>query len=480
MKKTKLKRLFLTLISLLLVFSLVSCGTYKPPIDPDEDDDPPVTPGPGPGETPGEGDEDYFTVTLMYNGMTFIPESLDVKAQWTDGYNYYQADFDNYGTAKMSGLDGEYRVTLTEVPEGYSYDPNAHTTSNDNKDIVVEIYKISRVSGKGTDDNPYQMTGIGVFETEITSEDDYKWYRFVPRQEGEYSIESWMDVTANEYNPRVDVYNANPGGFKQLREEVDSGGVSSGYTQNFLFKVQIAEGMIGNIFLFAVKVESKNDDYPVRLSFALKRDGHFELDLPDKTLVVPTEVEHARDYLQSEAGIENESGTIMYPVRYENGKRIQDGANWGYNEETGFYQKFNPQTRKFDGEVLYAHITSPCVFLDLPINLIEPTKGPYLTVNDGTEYYKLFIEGYASLVDAKYPNYQSYQGILSYADIANKDGLVPVTQEMKDFLQKLAIAQTYFCDGNGHCELGGYTRLKQWQTDSYEEDQWLWDCVYYG
>ncbi len=479
MKKTKLKQLFLALISLLLIFSTVSCGTYKPPVDPGDDDDvPPVTPGPG--DTTGGDDEDFFTVTLIYNGMTFVPDSLDVKAQWTDGYNYYQAGFDGYGTAKMSGLDGEYRVTLTEVPEGYTYDPNIHTASNDNRDIEIEIYRLSRTNGKGTENNPYKMTGIGVFNAEIKSSKSVIFFEFTPRTEGEYSIESWMDVTANEYNPRVDVYNANAGGWKQLREEVDGGGVSSGYTQNFLFKVQVAEEMIGNLFLFAIKVESKNDDYPVNVSFALKRDGHFELDHADRQMIIPEQLEAAEDYILSAEARENEKGTILYPVRYENGKRVLDGANWGYNEDSGFYQMYNPKSGKYDGEVLYMQVTSATVFLDQGIHTIEDAGNSALTVSDGTENYKLFIEGYSSLAELLYVGYENYVGIRGYADIVNLHGNVPVTREIKDFLQKFAISQLYFRDGNGWCEVGGITGQSRWMTDSLEEDQWLWACVYYG
>jgi hypothetical protein len=477
MKKSEFKKLIVSLISLLLVFSLTACGTYKPPVDPDNPDDPGVTPGPvgpsGPGET-----RNTFTVTLMYNGMTFIPESTDVKAQWTDGYNYYQQDFDSYGTASVTGLDGEYRVTLTEVPDGYGYDANAYTTSNDNKDIVIEIFKLSKVTGKGTQNNPYQMTSIGVYETSITGSNGYVYYKFAPKTEGEYSIESWMDVTANEYNPRVDVYNANAGGWMQLREEVDGGGASSGYTQNFLFKVQVSEDMIGNIFIFAIKVESKNDDYPVRVCFALKRDGHFELDHIVSDMILPKEIDTALNYLNSADAKENEKGKVMYPVRYENGKRILDGDSWGYNEDTGFYQKYNPASGKYDGEILYAQITSNTVFLDRGLNTMQDAGNKCLTIANGTENYHFFIEG--SEMTNEDPRFNIYKGLLGYTDIVNKDGNVPVTQEVKDFLQKFAISQLYFRDGDGWCEVGGYTGSREWMTDSFENDQWLWACVYYA
>ena len=63
-------------------------------------------------------------------------------------------------------------------------------------------------------------------------------------------------------------------------------------------------------------------------------------------------------------------------------------------------------------------------------------------------------------------------GCIGYAGVANSDGLVPVTEELKQFLQKFAISQRYFMDGNGWAEL----RLSIYAG---EDDQWLFNCGYY-
>ena len=109
-----------------------------------------------------------------------------------------------------------------------------------------------------------------------------------------------------------------------------------------------------------------------------------------------------------------------------------------------------------------------------------------LTVNGGTENYKLFIEGYAALIkdppqmeigpyfcvtecpcrrlgtcdgaclegctecspDCR-PCPEEGMGTRGYAGYCNEIGVVPVTPELKDFLQKFSISQKLYCDGNG-------------------------------
>ena len=58
-----------------------------------------------------------------------------------------------------------------------------------------------------------------------------------------------------------------------------------------------------------------------------------------------------------------------------------------------------------------------------------------------------------------------------YAQKCNADGVVPVTPELKDFLQKFAIQRQYFADGEGHVDRTG--------VYAYEDSQWLFACGYY-
>ena len=65
-------------------------------------------------------------------------------------------------------------------------------------------------------------------------------------------------------------------------------------------------------------------------------------------------------------------------------------------------------------------------------------------------------------------------GQIGYANVVNADGLCPVTQELKDFLNKLAASQKYFFDGNGWVELHPTISIQ-----STDENAWMFACGYY-
>ena len=84
--------------------------------------------------------------------------------------------------------------------------------------------------------------------------------------------------------------------------------------------------------------------------------------------------------------------------------------------------------------------------------MIESHGNKNLTVSNGTENYKQFIE-------------------VSYAAACNSDGVCYVTMELMIFLQKFSVSQRLFIDGNGFVESTGVYAV--------EEDQWLFCCGYY-
>ena len=59
-----------------------------------------------------------------------------------------------------------------------------------------------------------------------------------------------------------------------------------------------------------------------------------------------------------------------------------------------------------------------------------------------------------------------------YSQRANSDGVAPVTPELAECLQKLAIRHGYFADGEGHVD--GRNNIY-----AYEDSQWLFACGYY-
>ena len=164
-----MKKISLIILSLICAaaFCFTACGTYTPPSTP-----PPDKPN-TPGDTPGgdEEEENLFKTTLVCNGAKFIPQ-IEMSAQWSDGIGFYTAEFDGDGVATKSGLDGDYTVTLTNLPDGYTYNPNIYQADNDNREVEIELYPLIPTTGTGTDkyNNIINISQLGAYRVTFTEE----------------------------------------------------------------------------------------------------------------------------------------------------------------------------------------------------------------------------------------------------------------------------------------------------------------------
>ena len=495
----KFKRITLSLLCILLAVLTASCGEYSPAVGGTNNTGSTVQGS----QKPTENGDDPFTVKIMYDGQQYIPTE-PIYAHWSDGYSIHNAAFDEKGVASVTGLDGDYKVTLSSIPEGYSYNPNAHKATNINRDIVIEIYKITPTKGSGS--GPYSCIEIdktGMYSAVIESEDDALYYQFTPRSSGMYSVLSWVDVSSDSVNPMIDVYHGSSQ-FKVFGYTLDDGGECGQYTKNFKHEVKISSDGIGQAFTFAVKGYSKEQKYPITVNFAVQLDGGFERNKTVSTLIVPTEkFRRAPEFDKSVY-------TFVGAETLDRGNYIFDGSRYGLNEDDGYYHVYNEATGKFDGPVLYAYVSQPCRFLDAAFIHIEMRGNKALTVSNGTENYKLFIEGFSSLLTDPPGDNGPYfcttdcpcrldkdcegactegcekcgpdcrpcpaeaMGKGGYGDYCNSDGVYPVTAELKDFLQKYSTSQLLFFDGNGYVETNPVIKV-----DAKEEDQWLFACGYY-
>ena len=513
-------RILALLLALSLTFTMFACGQYKDAIgggnkfpdgsaqQPDLDNDP----------------TNDFTVRLTLNGEAYIPTTA-INVYWSDGYNIHIAPVDSTGTATIDGLDGDYKVTLSTTPSGYAYDPNApeHIATNDNRHVIIDMYDLNLVLGSGTGlYSCYEVQGTGVYSVTIRRDPNDEdgdgsdvqnvYFEFSPQVSGTYTVESWADTTLDEVNPICTAY-LGSSAYKYGPYTVTDTGACGSFTRNFVHTIKIADEMISGggsqVFTFAVSAETKSGVYPVTYTFAIKRNGGFDLNRPKKSVVMPK-----FDWSDFDFGEFNDlaGGTIkgaetLYPGTTSSYIFDQDNYKiWEKSEGgDGIYHVYNkdkyPETNGY-GPMLVAHITSKCRFVDLPFTEIEAVGSAYLTVNGGTENYKQFIEGFDAVASAGYycinscpchigipegepkacppgctkcspqctPCPEEMIGKIGYAQRTNADGVAPVTPELADFLQKLAIAQRYFGDGAG---------IVDSVIDGYEDSQWLFACGYY-
>ena len=519
-KHKKRFTLFVTLL-LSLLLALCSCGTYNP-----------ATGGWfGGGNSGGTSggtsddpvidytDEDLFSVTLKMNGGDYVPtDGLTIEAVWTrdDGQSLHKATVGDNGIAFVDGLDGDYTVTLTALPDGYAYDPYGQATDNYNRHITIDLRTITQLRDHNAGTslyNTHDVNRTGVYEIELRSADDMVYFCYEPTATGMYSIESWVDATKNEINPKLSYWaGTKANGVRNFMGEYDEDPdrPSDGYTKNFKFEIEIPDGSVGQEFFVGIKAESRKDEYPVTMIFAIKLNGEFMGDDKNTDLVIPTE-----DFV----GKREKYGTHEYvgytfvgaeEVRKNNAGvtfNVFDQSLYGLNPEDGWYHKL--EDGQPTGPILYAKISQACRFIDRPLSTVEYQGNKMLTVNG--ENYKFFIEGRGSFDKGKSyfcvwdvfgavycpclkagncigacalgctncheqcrnvdPKVLTSYG---YADFCNSDGVYPVTKELQLFLQALSNSQRYFMDGEGFVETSD--RISVY---SDEESQWLFVCGYY-
>lgn len=509
-----IKKIILAVLICSIALSMFSCGENHSAIGGNNGKD---------HNANNEKDDDPtndFTVQLMLNGKTFVPESA-MKVYWNDGYNVHIADVDETGFAKVDGLDGDYNVTLSGIPTGYAYDANGYLATNDNRNITIEMYDLNMLRGSGEDvTNCYLINNTGVYTVTIDSEDDLSYIRFAPQYNGIFTVESWVSTAEDEVSPTCLAY-LGSAQYVYGEYKVTDVGACGNYTRNFVHTVNIAEENISSsgggsvTFTFAIGAETKSGVYPVNITFAIKRNGDFDYDRPEKTLMIPEHDWSNFDFdsFNALAGGKIHGPEILYGG-LENAYVFDQSAYKLWPSEEGgddVYHVYNPdkypETGGY-GPILVAYITEACRFFQEDAQGGKPSfttiedAGNNALVVHGLYNYRLFIEGFSTLAaEGRYcvstcichidgsaracpegcedctdncvPCSEEEMGVLGYADYVNADGVAPVTEELKIFLQRFVTGTYYyFADGEGVVE-GSYN------IDAYEDSQWLFACGYY-
>lgn len=444
-----MKKILALLAALVFVFALAGCGEYTPPENPPGGNKPPVVdPDPGGDPNPGGDEETPFTVTLTYNSLGFDPGS-GVQALWYEigGNGIYRSAFDENGVAKCEGLDGDYRVTLSAIPDGFTYDPNdeKHIATNENKDISIPLYRLTPTTGGGTHIyyDIITLNTIGAYRATLTSRDQVIYYQYAPQVSGEYSMTSIIDITANVINPILDIYNGNTQ-FKVFSETRDGGGYSNTFTKNFQWQMLIDQKYIGGIFAFAIRADALSDDaFPVNIDFILDKDGEYRVE--EKTYTPVPVTEEFISVPNPASGMTFNYAAALNPV----GNRfLLDASCFKLYPKAdggdGYYHFYDEDTKEY-GARLYVKISSGSAVMDAFTN-------PLVNKRVKGKDYNAMIEAYAAH--------------------CNSTGVYPVTEEIKIFLEDYANAQQLFRDGDGWAETEA-------RYDSTLVNQWLFPCGFY-
>lgn len=514
-RKSLFKILSVVLAVLLLAVFFAGCGEYKPPQN--TGGDTPVIPPDDP--KPPTPDDDSYTVSLVLResvGGESVDTPLtsaqyglitDLQAQWTeitDGRaEVYRASFDKNGEAKISGLAGDYNVTLIltdRFKQLYTYDPNpARPERKDElvatrykKEIEVPIYRIKPLgardkiailqNGHTVEMDYYVLNETGAYSYTFNSKDDSQLFAYSPQESGEYSFLTLMDITADEVNPLIEMYNGIVGNFLfPTGDAADNlGGSEGNYTKNIWLKYQLPADMAHGSACLAFNLYSeseKPDAYPLTIYFIFERDGEYsrpniesvEVPITEDFTKVPDKPGGNLEFV-SESSLFGNSASSR-------GSHILNQKNVKYNDPAaggdGYYYVLNSATGDFfreeDGTVSAQYRLYVAIRATNPVLRGMGENGADSSLTDGqlaNSYYWVAVE------DGTFKNYYNFiLGSNGYARHCNGDGTYPVNAELKQFLQDFAVSQRYFNDGNGHAEGMG--------VDSDEVSQWLFACGVY-
>lgn len=495
---------------LLLAVFFAGCGEYKPPVNDNTGGSTAVTPGPSgdpenpPENPPEDPEEDNFTVKLThYDGSSFTSaDSSEItaqRAQWTEinqvRPKVFRAYFNAEGIATApDGLDGDYKVTLvltSSFNKVYCYDPNPAraerrnelNATNYKKDVTVPLFELKPLgtAGKigilnGPTVSYYTLTETGAYSYTLKSKDDEQMFCYIPEStsehsaSGEYSFMTLMDVTDDKINPKVDVYTGHLGNFVTPKDAEYLPAAEGSYTKNVWVKYYLTPEETGGSNCMGLNLHSESEKpgaYPLTIYFIFERDGEFT-SVYDAAEGVPV----TEDFSNKPS---NPSGSLISCAQYYNTRLKPTGSSLRnvlndnavkLNKEDGYYYYINPATgdfyRETDGSVsgqyrLYAKITVRNDVDD------ESFLGGHKRL-----YYVCEKEGK--------PAYDYRSFINAYAAHC-AEGVYPVNEELKTFLQRYAVSQRFFNDG-----YGGFAEQTTDGGPGYNSDeksQWMYACGVY-
>lgn len=475
------------------------CAEYTPPQTPAPE--PSIPESPSNPETPSNPEEEQgFSVQLIVNnnklwqnftkdfyeasdGNGGVHEAgwvnwANIKVQWIDVQTgeRFIAPINEQGKAVYADLDGDFKVTLTSVPTGFTYEPNLHSADNITKGIEITLYKIQTPGSKLTLWNGYDHTeyagvrrinSTGAYRVTLSSNQDRMMFAFSAGKQGTYSFTTLVDVSQNKINPKLSLYRGNLAS-KAIYywQDKDDGGAENTYTKNVSWQYYLAasEASGNNAFIFELYSSSidGNASYPLVVDFLIQRDGDYT-----KDTYTTTPVEVTEDFTKTPA---KPSGTFTWAARNPATEGLLlDSSKVILNTEKGRENKtvlMGEQATENDG---YYYFYS----YDQATKTYTLTDRLYAAVNTANE----IVDFTNPLMNFRYLQGHDYREFVkTYKAYCNSEGAYPVNEELALFLQRYSLEQRLFNDGYGLAETtevdGGYYA-------SDEDSMWMFACGYY-
>ncbi len=431
------------------------------------------------GETPSgtpTSTEQPFTVQLRTMDGGALPSLEGIYAIWTEAVNgaeVHRAYFNDEGLAVSYKPDGDYEVTLSAPPVGYTYDPNVHTATNLRRDRAIDLFPLRGLTGgDGSAYNAFQARTTGAYRFVFKKPSDIFYFVYNSSKSGAVTLESLLDTTANEVTPILEecfhITNAD------VKKTVKGGGAESTYTKNFKYEQELSDSQET---LFKLRVETLNKKaFPITVDVLITRTGDYHEYVPPeitlmeaKMLTLPTDDFSALEY-EAYEDLGGGAWRAAMPTTEETGKEYRFTAFGLQNDrqldeemvvEYNGYYYYNKNYKVLDEggnkKPKEADLSRPVyVVLNRDINtLFETWEGVqnsdiYFQANEGLSWYPSHI-----CYEAEHPSDPDKVGLDynkffdAYSGKANSDGAYLVTTELKKYLYDISVALQFFYDGMG-------------------------------
>lgn len=406
-----------------------------------------------------DAEKQKFTVNVVCDEPDENYKVENLKVVWSNRTEAITGNVSSSGVA-TANLDGDYKVTLQNIPEGYTYNPNIYYVTNRRPTVTVQVYKLNKQmdTGESLYDTIIEVSKTGAYRALIEDRDDTVFFQFQPVLNGYYTIESCVDTTFNEVNPFMDIYFGNVAAKYYERTLDDGSDYCDTYTKNFSYTIKRSQDEVKSVFAFGIRASHKTNQFPTYVDFIISRGEDYERPSSEGKLIMPTE-----DFGKAQTTITWETGTWTWAENWtSDSKAMFDEDNFILHTD-GYYHLKDFTTGGVSDKKLYVMISKSI------------SERPFLNYQESEVNLKVLAECSGPPTDPlkNIGGYKYNSFVIEYSHYTNADGVYPATKEMRDLLQNFAIAQRYFADGQGTFETAN-------RVYAEEDDQWLFACGYYA
>ena len=210
-----------------------------------------------------------YTVKVVYPDGT--PVNGGVTVQWCSTYCLLPVAVNSEGIAENEIDDDTYYVHIDEIPEGYTYDPNAYVATPENKHLVITLDTLNDLSnGDGSTSNPYSVVkGAYELKFDAAGKNAGMYFSFTATESGKVTISSTAvnKLAMNEIDPYLGFIGKTDDlpNFSLANADV-SGNKDSKIDINFNYTFDAVEGETYYFLVFVYKDTS----FPAEFNIYLK------------------------------------------------------------------------------------------------------------------------------------------------------------------------------------------------------------------